>query len=126
LQRLIGPTSIFQAAKLATSLEYPRISVIEFGCGGCNGLINAEMHIDEVTKIFLVDIELYGFDRGAGMPCPQDYRDMPHYSREGIFEMDAPALQRRLKRAKLVIGNVKETCVTFFKQYDPAPIGCVF
>jgi hypothetical protein len=100
---------IFQAAKLAKSLEYPRISVIEFGCGGGNGLVNAEMHINEVTKIFPVDIELYGFDRGAGMPCPQDYRDMPHYFSEGIFEMDIPALQRRLKQAKLVIGDVKET-----------------
>src|SRR5262249_47991956 len=36
---------IFQAARLASLLGYPRISVIEFGCGGGNGLVNAEMHI---------------------------------------------------------------------------------
>jgi hypothetical protein len=115
---------IFQAAKLARSLGYPRISVIEFGCGGGNGLLNAEMHISEVIKIFGVDIELYGFDMGSGMPHPQDYRDMPHYFKGGIFEMDRPSMERKLKRAKLVIGNVKDTVVTFFEKYNPAPIGC--
>src|ERR1700687_600692 len=66
---------ILQAAKLANLLNYPRISVIEFGCGGGNGLVNAEMHIMEVMKIFAVDIELYGFDAGSGLPSPKDYRD---------------------------------------------------
>src|SRR5215469_10890545 len=56
---------IFQAARLASLLNYPRIGVIEFGCGGGNGLLNAEKHISEVTKIFGVDIELYGFDVGS-------------------------------------------------------------
>ena len=51
---------------MASLLGYPKISVIEFGCGGGNGLLNAEMHINEVMKIFAVDIELYGFDSGSG------------------------------------------------------------
>jgi len=114
---------IFQAAKLAKLLDYPRVSIIEFGCGGGNGLLNAEMHIVEVMKIFMIDIELYGFDLGSGLPCPHDYRDMPHYFRGGAFEMDRQLIERRLKRAKLVIGDVKEKCPTFFQEYDPAPIG---
>jgi hypothetical protein len=117
---------IFQAAKLARSLGYPRISVIEFGCGGGNGLLNAEMHIGEVIKIFGGDIELYGFDMGSGLPDPQDYRDMPHYFKSGVFDMDRSSLERKLKRAKLVIGNVKDTAATFFATYNPAPIGCAF
>jgi hypothetical protein len=115
---------IFQAAKLARSLGYPRISVIEFGCGGGHGLLNAETHIGEVIKIFGVDIELYGFDLGSGLPHPQDYRDMPHYFKGGAFEMDRPVLERKLKRAKLVIGNVKDTVATFFDTYNPAPVCC--
>ena len=83
---------IFQAAKLARLLNYPRISVIEFGCGGGNGLLHAEMHIKEVMKLFSVDIELYGFDAGSGLPSPVDYRDMPHYFRAGLYEMDRAAL----------------------------------
>src|SRR5215831_13473002 len=43
---------IFQAAELAHLLNYPRISVIEFGCGGGNGLLDAEMHIGEVMMLF--------------------------------------------------------------------------
>ena len=41
---------IFQAAKLATLLEYPRISVIEFGCGGGNGMLSVKAHIAEIMK----------------------------------------------------------------------------
>lgn len=117
---------IFQAAKLASLLNYPRISVVEFGCGGGKGRLNAEMHIKEVMNLFSVDIELYGFDSGSGLPPPLDYRDMPHYFRAGLYEMDRGALERQLKHAKLVIGDVRDTCRTFLQEYKPAPIGCVF
>jgi len=117
---------IFQAAQLAARLNYPRISVIEFGCGGGNGLINAEMHISEIAKIFPVEIELYGFDTGEGLPCGKDYRDFLHYFKSGLYNMNSSDLKTRLTKAKLVLGDVKDTCKTFFAQYDPAPIGCVF
>jgi hypothetical protein len=116
---------IFQAARLASLLKYPKISVIEFGCGGGNGLLIAEQHVAEVEKLFDVTIELYGFDLGSGLPTPRDYRDIPHYFRGGLYKMDIDALQKRLKLAKLVIGDVKESCVTFFDKYNPAPIGCM-
>ena len=117
---------IFQAARLARLLNCPKFSVIEFGCGGGNGLLNAEMHINEVMKTLPVDIELYGFDIGSGLPRPSDYRDMPHYFRAGLYEMNRDSLERKLKRAKLIIGDVKETCATFLQNYHPAPIGCMF
>jgi len=117
---------IFEAAQLAARLHMPRISVIEFGCGGGNGLVNAEMHISEVKKVFPIEVELYGFDTGAGMPAPQDYRDFPHYFRPGLYRMDPDLLRRKLRFAKLVLGPVKETCNTFISDYGPAPIGCIF
>jgi hypothetical protein len=117
---------IFEAAQLATRLGYPKISVIEFGCGGGNGLIDAEMHIAEITRIFPVEIELYGFDSGTGLPPAQDYRDFPHYFRPGLYSMNQKILEKKLKIARLVIGDVGETCKTFFSDYNPAPIGCVF
>jgi hypothetical protein len=116
---------IFQAARLAGLLNYPSISVIEFGCGGGNGLVNAESHINEIVKRFSVNIDLYGFDAGSGLPEPADYRDMPHYFRSGLYEMNRDKLERRLKRTELVIGDIKETCATFLREYKPAPIGCV-
>ena len=117
---------IYEAAKLAARLKYPAISVVEFGCGGGNGLLNAEMHINEVEKLFPVSIQLYGFDNAAGLPPAADYRDYPYYFRPGQFRMDLDALRRRLKRAKLVLGNVAETRKSFFKEYNPAPIGAIF
>jgi hypothetical protein len=116
---------IFQAAKLAQLLNYRRISVLEFGCGGGNGLLNAEMHIREIKKIFPVEIELYGFDLGSGLPRPRDYRDMPYYFQPGLYRMDRQRLEQKLEHAKLVIGDVKVTCKTFFSKFDPAPIGCL-
>jgi hypothetical protein len=117
---------LYEAAKLAARLGYPSISAIEFGCGGGNGLLNAEMHISELEKLFPVKFELYGFDLGEGLPSPKDYRDFPHYFRPGNYRMDAQRLSQKLTRAKLVIGNVEETSRTFFGEYQPAPIGCIF
>jgi hypothetical protein len=117
---------IYEAAQLANRLGYPSMSVIEFGCGGGNGLVNAEMHIAEISQIFPVKIELYGFDTGAGLPPGEDYRDLLHYFKPGQFHMDTGLLQRRLKVGKLVLGNVKNTCKTFFSDYNPAPVGCIF
>jgi hypothetical protein len=117
---------IFEAAQLAVQLNYPKMSVIEFGCGGGNGLLNAEMHISEVSKLFQLEIELYGFDTGEGLPAPKDYRDFPFYFRSGLYGMNRDTLKAKLTRGKLVLGDVKDTCRTFFDEYKPAPIGCVF
>jgi hypothetical protein len=117
---------IFEAARLAARLNYPKISVIEFGCGGGNGLVNAEMHISEISKIFPVEVQLYGFDTGEGLPDAKDYRDFPFYFKSGLYDMDLKNLKSKLTKAKLVIGDVKDTCKTFFHDYDPAPIGCIF
>jgi hypothetical protein len=117
---------IYEAAQLATRLGYPRLSVIEFGCGGGNGLLNAEQHIAEISKLFPVKFELYGFDTGEGLPQGEDYRDLLHYFRPGQFQMQTKVLQSRLSLAKLVLGNVKDTCKTFFPEYNPAPIGAIF
>jgi hypothetical protein len=117
---------LFEAAKLAARLNYPRISAIEFGCGGGNGLLNAEMHISEVEKLFPVKFELYGFDSGEGLPTTKDYRDFPYYFKPGQFRMDIDRLRSKLKLAKIILGNVRDSSQTFLEQYHPAPIGCIF
>jgi hypothetical protein len=117
---------LFEAARLAARLKYPRISAIEFGCGGGNGLLTAEMHISEIEKLFPVRFELYGFDTGKGLPNPKDYRDFPYYFNQGQFKMEIDRLNPKLKRAKIVVGNVRDTSLNFFEKYIPAPIGCIF
>ncbi|WP_428492245.1 hypothetical protein [Rhodopila sp.] len=116
---------IHEAVKLAARLKYPEISVVEFGCGGGNGLLNAEMHIAEIEKLYAVKVQLYGFDNATGLPPTEDYRDFPHYFRRGQFRMDVDALRKRLTRAKLVIGDVAETRTRFLQDFKPAPIGAI-
>jgi hypothetical protein len=117
---------LFEAAKLAARLKYPKISAIEFGCGGGNGLLSAETHIMELEKLFPIKFELYGFDSGKGLPVAKDYRDFPYYFNSGQFKMEVDQLRSTLRRAEIVVGNVSDTCKTFFDKYNPAPVGCIF
>jgi hypothetical protein len=72
-----------------------------------------------------VEIAIYGFDTGKGMPPPRDYRDMPYLWQSGYFAMDVPKLQARLRTAKLILGEVEETLLDFTTREDPPPIGFI-
>lgn len=116
---------VCNAAVLAKRLGYDRISLLEFGVAGGNGLLNLEYHAQEVSKLLDIQIEIYGFDTGKGLPKPVDYRDLPYHWKEGFFKMDVPALQAKLKMSKLVLGDIRDTAKSFFEQYQPAPIGFI-
>jgi hypothetical protein len=113
------------AATLAKSLGYTRLSAIEFGVAGGNGLLAMEKHAADIKKKLGVDFEIYGFDTGAGLPPPEDYRDLPYHWKPGFFKMDPEALKGKLAISQLVLGDVRETCRDFFSSYRPAPIGCI-
>jgi hypothetical protein len=116
---------LYQAARLAKLLRIPRISALEFGVAGGNGLVVLEQHARWIERDLGVQLEIYGFDSGEGLPEPEDYRDVPYAWKAGFFKMDRPALEQRLEVSRLVIGNVRETGQTFFDRYNPAPVGCV-
>ena len=40
--------------------------------------------------------------------------------------MDTEKFKSKLKKSKLIIGDVKETVHKFFKDNNPAPIGAIF
>jgi hypothetical protein len=117
---------VLNAAKLAKELNHDRICVVEFGVAGGNGLLNLEYHALEVEKLLGIKIDVFGFDTGEGLPTLLDYRDLPYHWKPGFFKMDVPKLQSRLKKAKLIIGNISETSKTFFKDHNPAPIAAMF
>lgn len=118
--------SIFHAAKMAKSLGYKSISILEFGVAGGNGLVNIEKHVNEIKKIINIDFEIYGFDLETGLPPPKDTKDLSYHWQQGFFKMKKGELQKKLKISKLVLGDVKETCPLFIAKYKPAPIGCIF
>ena len=104
---------------------YERISVIEFGVASGRGLIHMELYAREISRLYGIDIDVYGFDSGKGLFPPMDYRNCPHLWIEGDYKMDYDALQDRLHKAKLVIGDICETTKTFLGDYNPAPIAFI-
>ena len=69
-------------------------------------------------------IDVFGFDTGAGLPPPKDYRDLPNLYRPAGFPMDQEKLRRRLKKARLILGDVGQTIGGFIES-GPAPVGFV-
>lgn len=116
---------VYTAAALAARLRIPAISVIEFGVAGGRGLLALEDIAKEVSRALGVNIAVYGFDTGKGMPAPVDYRDLPHAWGQGFYEMDQAALKASLKQANLILGDVASTLPGFLRTQDLAPVGFV-
>jgi hypothetical protein len=117
---------MFHAARLAKRLLIPRISILEFGVAGGNGLAIIERHAAWIRREMAVDFQIFGFDTGEGLPEPESYLDLPYHWKAGFFRMDRASLDQKLSVSQLVLGNVRETSQTFFALHDPAPVGCIF
>lgn len=115
-----------RAAELAVRLGYSKVSMLEFGVAGGNGLIALE-NIKNVVEQFLpIQIRIVGFDLGSGLPVPVDYRDLPYHWQGGYYRMDVERLKSRLRTAELVLGPVDETVPDFLSRPDQsAPIGMI-
>ncbi len=116
---------LLQAANEAKKLGIRRISTMEFGVAGGHGLINLEKHAEQISRITGVEIDVYGFDMGSGLPAPLDYRDLPYIWEKGFYKMDAPTLRKKIKNStQLIIGDVSSTIPRFIKK-KIAPIGFI-
>jgi hypothetical protein len=115
---------LYHAAQLARSLGVPQISAIEFGVGGGGGLIALEQVADATSHQFKLDISVYGFDSGKGLPRPAGYKDHPYLFSEGFYTMDVDKLQSRLRKAKLILGAIEDTVPEFLSK-PAAPIGFI-
>jgi hypothetical protein len=117
---------LYYGALTAKRLGYSRISALEFGVAGGNGIIALQKYACEIKRELGIDVEIYGFDSGAGLPKPRDFRDIPYMWQTGFYPIDEAKLRVRLKGSQLVMGDVAETAKTFFDDYNPAPIGAAF
>lgn len=115
---------VLSAARLAKWLGLPGISVIEFGVAGGRGLVALENIAWEVSRELGIEIAVFGFDSGTGMPPAVDYRDLPFMWGAGDYQMDADKLRANLKRARLFLGNMRETVPAFIAEKHP-PVGFV-
>ncbi|NOX62346.1 MAG: hypothetical protein GXP42_10455 [Chloroflexi bacterium] len=124
VQRPAYAWGMTQAAHLAKHIGVERISVLELGVAGGNGLVALDRAAELVEDALGVGIEVYGFDSGRGLPRPEDWRDLPNLWSAGDFPMDEAALKARLQRAQLILGLVADTIPAFLQQ-NPAPIGFI-
>jgi hypothetical protein len=113
---------VLMAAHGARVLGIPRFTAIEFGVAGGNGLLALERAAAATTALTGVEVEIFGFDTGTGMPAPVDHRDVPWVIREGWFEMDEALLRSRLAGAQLVLGPVAQTVPAWLAASRP-PVG---
>jgi hypothetical protein len=115
---------VYAAADLAKRLNLPAISALEFGVAGGRGLVALERAAKEVGEHFGIQISVFGFDTGKGMPAPSDYRDLPHVWGKEFYPMDEEKLRRALTSATLILGDVGATVPEFMAAGHP-PIGFV-
>ena len=119
---------IYESTQTALKLNLKKISIIEFGVAGGNGLLAIEKYCEKLSKKYKVDYEIYGFDFGdsIGLNKSEDPKDIPYFWEEGEFKMDYKKLSTKLKKTKLILGDVSKTISKFNTDYNPAPIGAIF
>ncbi len=109
---------------VARALGIKLVSVIEFGVAGGNGLVALEEIVTELEPIFDVEVDIYGFDTGKGLPKPDGCRDLPNVYAESQYKMDVDTLRQRLQKARLIWGLVEDTMKDFIRS-RPAPVAFI-
>ena len=118
---------MYYSAQLAKKLNIKKISVLEFGVAGGNGIVQAEKIAEKILKELNIEIEIYGFTLKDGLSNPVDYKDLPYWWNVGLYPTSTTNLETKIKKTtKIIYGDVKETTKTFFEKYNPAPIGAIF
>jgi hypothetical protein len=116
---------VYHGAVLAKRLGHSAISVAEMGVAGGNGLLYLEEIASRIERALDIKIDVYGFDTGSGLPHLVDLKDLPHWFHAGQYQMQAIPLQHKLKKARLILGNVKETLKDFLEKNQPAPFAAI-
>lgn len=117
-----------EAFKLAKQQKVKRISAIEFGVSTGGGLMNICKIANKLGKIYDIEITIFGFDTGEGMPVPLDFRDHPELYQQGDFKMDQTILIQQLpENCHLILGPIEETLQEFIQnsQLENAPLGFI-
>ena len=98
------------ACREAKALGINKISALEFGVAGGNGLMALASAAHQCTIEFGIEVQVFGFDSGIGMPNHQGFVDAPYLWKQGDFRMDAGALRDSMpKSTNVIIGQVSDS-----------------
>jgi hypothetical protein len=120
-------TGVLAAADQAGREGVSQISVAEFGVAGGLGLVALQEIAQAVEKETRIQISVYGFDTGHGLPeLTGDHRDHPDRWIAGDYKMDEMRLRSRLtSHSTLILGEIKNTVPAFVKNTQRFPLGFV-
>jgi hypothetical protein len=111
--------AILDAADRCKALGAPKMAICEFGVASGAGLMNMALISEKVSKLTGVDIRVFGFDTGQGLPSPVDYRDHPELYSSGDYKMDVAKLKSKLSaNTTLVLGPICETMAGFLSTIE--------
>lgn len=119
---------VLLAAHQAYNLGYKKISIIEFGCWNCDGLIDLEHYIKDIKNFFNLEFKVFGFDLGDGHPdYNSDTRDRLYELTKGDYPFDNKENLKKLKDTELILGDVKDTLNNFLesRNIEEYPIGFI-
>jgi hypothetical protein len=117
-------TIILESAIEAKKIGYKKISILELGVAGGNGLIALEKYKKKVEKFTNIKINIFGFDTGEGLPKTQNKFDLPYYWSEGDFKIDKEKIEKKIK-SKIYYGDIKDTFEKFIES-KPEIISAIF
>lgn len=119
---------VLRAADVARFCGKKAVTVCEFGVAHGRGLENLAEVAGLVRAETGVEVRVFGFDTGGGLPEVVPVLDHPELWSTGDFPMvDRDALHRRLNgRAKVIYGDIADTIDEFVRGLSAdAPIGFV-
>lgn len=98
---------------------YNKITAIEFGVGQGGSFKNLLKAADFYRNRFGIEIEIYGFDNGTGLPQSTGYKDHPEIWSKGQFvSPNLEVWQTQLPPwAHFIIGDVATTVPEFSTQF---------
>tara|TARA_B110001454_G_C12289955_1_gene254828 strand:- start:37 stop:432 length:396 start_codon:yes stop_codon:yes gene_type:complete len=86
---------LYEACIESKKLGINKVSVIELGVAGGAGIISLEKYKKKIEKVLNIEIEIYGFDTGSGLPEIKLNEDLPFLWRKGLYNIDKTALEKK-------------------------------
>jgi hypothetical protein len=97
---------------------YNKITALEFGVAHGTGLKALESYAKIFGAEYDIQVEVFGFDTGAGLPSPRDYRDHPEIWQAGEF-------RGMLGQNNIIYGDVANTIDQFVNNWGDSKLAFV-
>jgi hypothetical protein len=106
------------ACELAKRFSIPAISAIEFGVARGDGLRSLCQYASILSGLYGIEIRVFGFDSGVGLPSALGYQDAPWAWNPGDFPAGDVA-SRLPENGRIIVGEIAETFPLWMSENHP-------